>query len=57
MRGAVCEEVEEEKENKEEEASVWSCELSGLRNISALAHIPIREPDPALSVGVVFPGF
>lgn len=27
------------------------------RNISALAHIPIREPDPARSVGVVFPGF
>lgn len=31
------------------------CALSGLRNISALAHIPIR--DPALLVGVVFPGF
>ncbi|CAB1446234.1 unnamed protein product [Pleuronectes platessa] len=46
---------EEEEEEKEEEASVGSCELSGLRNISALAHIPIREPDPALLCGRGFP--
>lgn len=38
------------EEEEEEEASVRSCELSALRNISALAHIPIREPDPALSL-------